>query len=1318
VRTPELERSSKSQNQVLFAVLATVALFCLLMSSCGGGGSSEVTPPPAVAISISPDTASVVVDATKQFAATVSNTSNTSVTWSVNSTVGGNTTAGTISSTGLYTAPDLVPSSGSVTVTATSQADSTKSASATVSLTYPVPSLSSVSPTYVLVNSPETTLTVTGSGFTKASTVSFNSNSLSTTFVSGSQLTAVLPTPDESAEGQFNLAVVNPSPGGGTSSALQFSVVGGALTVNIIDLPAGTPANVTVTGPNGLNVALTSSQTITGAEGTYNVTATGVAVGSSTYYATKPAQSVTLAAGNSAALTVDYYTIISNTTKVLDQAGMQSLSISADGTTITISDTSAIAKSLAVGDVLASAPTQAAPNALLVKIVTVSDSGGTVTATVAQATLEEAIQQADFSFSQVFGPSNTHAMKAGVRLLTVQQARDAGMKPNSDSLPDSCSGNANTLVMPFQETISQQGGVSSGPIGTSASGVVEISGQIEFCPELDVDVKWGFLSLKSASAIASFGEHAQATVEGQLSASVQVEKDLQGLQTDPVLVAIGPVPVLLQGVVTPFVGASGEADGGFYATAEQDAQAQAGLTYSNGQTSPVSSATFAWAPGLISLDNPIGVKGYAGIKVGVLVDGFILPNIAPDVYLAWQANPQSNPWWTLNWGVEATVGVEIGIVDANITLSLSTPDIDLYHQTIAQAAGAFSAADVSPTLTAISPSSGSAGTPSLTIALAGSNFVPDSVALFSGNTLSTTFVDPGHLAAAVPATAFLLDGLYPVSVSNPDTTGAVSSPLNFTVTGALVSVSPLTAQVPGGEKQQFTPTVLGPSNNTVGWSVNGVSGGNSTMGTISGAGLYTAPTTVPNPATVTVTATSQAFPSVSGSASVTIGPYTEKPVYSFTSLTDGAAPSTALIQGSDGYFYGTAQMGGAYGYGTAFKVDPSGNVTSLHEFSNTDGAYSIGTLIQASDGYFYGTTQWGGAFGEGTIFKMDSNGNLTTFYSFAGGNDGAEPLAGLIQASDGNLYGTAWYGGTYDCGTVYKTDLSGNFTTLYSFSGGTDGGAPWSALIQAQDGYFYGTTSGGGDSSSGTVFKMDSAGNLNTLYSFTGGADGGYPSEALLEANDGFFYGTTLYAGDATCTVSNTGGCGTVFRVDSAGNLTTMHDFSGGVDGGVPFSSLIQATDGDFYGTTVAGGNPSCSVYASGEDYTTYTGCGTVFKMDSAGNVDALYSFTGSPSDGSNPLSTLLQGSDGFFYGTTRWGGTDSTCPYTNNGGCGTVFKVAGPGGPLSQQQAAERRRSVTRVLNPEPLTPQARPSSRTKTTKEALHVQSSRGAKKPSSLR
>ena len=260
-----------------------------------------------------------------------------------------------------------------------------------------------------------------------------------------------------------------------------------------------------------------------------------------------------------------------------------------------------------------------------------------------------------------------------------------------------------------------------------------------------------------------------------------------------------------------------------------------------------------------------------------------------------------------------------------------------------------------------------------------------------------------------------------------------------------------------------------------------MAGGNATVGTISAAGLYTARRQFCSPATVT--ATSQAFPS-EGSASVKIGAFNEKLVYSFTGLTDGAAPSAALVQGSDGYYYGTAQLGGANGDGTLFKVDSSSNVTPLHQFSGKDGANPLGALIQASDGNFYGTTKLGGAKSEGTIFKMDSLGNLTTLHSFTGGDDGAQPSGSLIQASDGYLYGATLVGGASSAGVVFRTDTSGNMTTLYSFSGGTDGYGPEGSLIQATDGYFYGVTQNGGDltceilptSGCGTIFRIDSNG--------------------------------------------------------------------------------------------------------------------------------------------------------------------------------------------------------------------------------------------------
>jgi uncharacterized repeat protein (TIGR03803 family) len=548
---------------------------------------------------------------------------------------------------------------------------------------------------------------------------------------------------------------------------------------------------------------------------------------------------------------------------------------------------------------------------------------------------------------------------------------------------------------------------------------------------------------------------------------------------------------------------------------------------------------------------------------------------------------------------------------------------------------------------------------------------------------------------------------------------------------------PATAQVIINGLQQFTANVSGTTNTAVTWSVNGANGGNSTVGTISTGGLYTAPASVPSPATVTVTATTQATPVASFSASVTIGPYNETPVYSFTSLSDGAAPSAPLIQATDGFYYGTAQLGGVNGYGTAFKVDASGNVTPLHQFAATDGAYPTGALVEGGDGYFYGTTysqgdssctiitQFGDYTGCGTVFKMDSSGSIKVLHSFSGGTEGAGLESGLTIGTDGYFYGTTSYGGTSNYGTVFQMDSSGNVKTLYSFSGGTDGAYPVGEVIQATDGNFYGTTELGGDLSCelstagcGTIFKINSAGTIDTLYSFTGGADGADPEEALVQASDGSLYGTTLIGGDSSCTVSNTTGCGTIFNITLGGSFNALHQFSGGTEGGVPFTALIQASDGDFYGSATAGGDSSCSVYASGETYSTYVGCGIVFKMDSAGNVSALYSFTGAPTDGSNPFSAVVEGNDGYLYGTTRWGGTDTTCSYTNDGGCGTVFKVSGPGGPLPLLQTGESKQSMRISLNLVPLALQVRPVPISQGGRKLPPAQGVLGSKQPAPVK
>ena len=353
-------------------------------------------------------------------------------------------------------------------------------------------------------------------------------------------------------------------------------------------------------------------------------------------------------------------------------------------------------------------------------------------------------------------------------------------------------------------------------------------------------------------------------------------------------------------------------------------------------------------------------------------------------------------------------------------------------------------------------------------------------------------------------------------------------------------------------------------------------------------------------------------------------------LYSFTGGADGGIPESWLIQAGDGTFYGTTSQGGANNSGTVFRITSAGTLTTLYNFTGgNDGATPIAGLFQGSDSNFYGMTTRGGINDTGTVFQITSAGTLTTLHGFTGGTDGGYPLGGVIQGGDGNFYGTTSQGGANNTGTVFQITSAGTFTTLYSFLGGTNGAIPEAGLVQATDGNFYGTTSIGGSNTYGTVFSISSNGAFTTVYQLNK-ADGRYPAAALIQSfSDGDFYGTTRLGGDR--------GEGTAFKVSSQGTFTTLFDF-GGSDGERPSSSLLQAQDGLFYGTT----------FLEGYHY------GTLFQMDSNGVFNTLASFLGDI-NGGVPYAALVQGADRYFYGTTGYGGP---------GLHGTVFRfTAFPGG-------------------------------------------------------
>ncbi|HTS18738.1 MAG TPA: choice-of-anchor tandem repeat GloVer-containing protein [Verrucomicrobiae bacterium] len=385
---------------------------------------------------------------------------------------------------------------------------------------------------------------------------------------------------------------------------------------------------------------------------------------------------------------------------------------------------------------------------------------------------------------------------------------------------------------------------------------------------------------------------------------------------------------------------------------------------------------------------------------------------------------------------------------------------------------------------------------------------------------------------------------------------------------------------------------------------------------------------------------------------------------------DGSNPHDGLVRGSDGDFYGTTSYGGTnmdgnYGCGTVFRISPSGTYTSLYSFTGSpDGAHPGGGVVQGSDGNFYGTTYSGGTStdsnpvcspcqGVGTVFRVTPSGGCTILYSFGSQpNDGASPSAGLIQGSDGWFYGTTPYGGTQGHGTVFRISASGSYTNLYSFTGGSDGAFPSAELVLGVDGNFYGTTEYGGAYSYGTVYRLTPGGGVTNLHSFGGGGpfvgDGANPIGRLVQGSDGNFYGTTISGGSRRGCID---GCGTVFRVSPSGSYTNLYSFMGNT-----FVSNIVVNDGSEPGGGLVQGSDGYFYGTTGEGGTSEEG--TAFRISTSGSYTSLYSFVGVCCSGPNPCPGLVQGSDGSFYGTTIYGGNMSGYDGFH---AGSVFKLTVP---------------------------------------------------------
>jgi len=369
-------------------------------------------------------------------------------------------------------------------------------------------------------------------------------------------------------------------------------------------------------------------------------------------------------------------------------------------------------------------------------------------------------------------------------------------------------------------------------------------------------------------------------------------------------------------------------------------------------------------------------------------------------------------------------------------------------------------------------------------------------------------------------------------------------------------------------------------------------------------------------------------------------------VYSFTNV-DGSEPIAALTPGPDGFLYGTTHTGGAFGYGTVFKISTNGNLTTLHSFDWTNGAMPYGGVTLGPDGNFYGTTANGGPYvydysGLGTLYRISPTGAWTNLFFFDYTNGGC-PTANLTLGPDGYLYGTTTdygdfvYGQALGNGTIFRVNTNGSLTTVYDFvhSGSyqnqmTNDVFPWSSLTLGPDGNFYGTAEGAHayDSTSyssmyyGSVYVFGTNSGFSQLHHFDFTNNGANPFAGLTVGSDGCLYGTTANGGQYAFTNSSVYG-GTVFKITTNGIITNLVTFDY-TNGATPYGALTPAPDGNLYGTTSQGG-------ASGH--------GTLFEIDTNGTMTALFSFGGT--NGSAPFTGLTLGPDGNYYGTTYSGGAN-----------------------------------------------------------------------------
>jgi uncharacterized protein (TIGR03437 family) len=835
----------------------------------------------------------------------------------------------------------------------------------------------------------------------------------------------------------------------------------GSLQISIAGLPNGVAGNVSITSSADFSAVVTTDETLQLVPGSYTIVANSIPAGSVSYGAFPVQQSVNVLAGGVSPVQVSYSAVIPNTTMVLDQQGIQGLSISADGSTLTIPAGSQVAQSLAPGSVLAVGVTPSTPNGLLSKIVSVSQTGSQIVAQTTQATLPDAFQQANFTFNTTFSSQSPQALQALRPGVTVSRRalpkRLLSLANPRDSLQIPCSSDTSVVVQMFDT-----------PIVDDPNGTITVSGEIQICPSFEFDWKIGVLppGLQSLTATATLGEDIQVNVSGSYQNGFNQTVDVATIVSDPITVFVGVVPIVLTPSLTLFVGASGSVNAGFSTGVTQAASVMGGISYANGQASPVFTKTASFDQDPLALDASATVKADAGVTIALNIEGVLSPQFSPDAYVQLAADLAANPWWTLSAGLEGDAAVKVGIF--GLSKDFDFPGLFDFSTPIAQASGSFTGSGAAPVLSSISPTTALAGAAAITLTLNGSNFVPGATAYFNGTALATTYVSTQQLTAILPANSLSTAGTYAVTAKNPDAAG-LSAAQSFVVQ-AVVVPNP-------------TPTIssLSPNSTNAGAQALAV--------TIAGSGFIASSSVTFNGLlhAATFSSASQLSITLSSSDLATAGTFpvvvtnpspgggSSQP-FNFT--VTPASVTTGTIQAATNLSAATFTISGPATY--------SGSGTTWTQTNAPVGAYTI--TFGAVSGYTAPAAQTQILVAGGTIsftgtYTTASTGTVT-ITEFPVPTAGGEPL-GITAGPDGNL----WYTED-DLSNIGRITTTGTITgfrvpTAASLPYGITAGPDGNLWFAEQDGNNIGRIT-----TSGTITEFPVPTANSGPYGITAGPDG------------------------------------------------------------------------------------------------------------------------------------------------------------------------------------------------------------------------------------